>query len=721
MRSLGSRAALLTLLLMSTWLPSNVTSEPSPIGWLAAPQAEVKDVRFYFHYSSTPAFVAGFGTHYLMDTSAAYSNPQPFFKPVGQPKIQVDFYLSPPLAGPATFSGDWQVLVWVNGSALHPAGWNLQFWERSPRGVVIWDSSVISPEVNGGPTGNPGYVDVPIFAYTLTARGLTHTFSADNTIEVEVTINTGSTLAARVWYDSASYPSFASFPSHDYATPATVTTYDANRTQRSIFSTYWSETQRKVIVGSRVTDAFGGYDIATTKLTINEPSGRTVVSNLPMVRVSGDTSSYESTYEAAWSYPANTALGTYTVIVIVTDNTGNIQVKTGNFSIGVQIPVSIETLDGHGRALRSALVVAEVAGSIVEEGSTNASGWLDLILYTAEYTIKVYWQGVQVAAVSFQPTAPSRLTINCSVYDPVFMILDHTREPLELAWVFLDFPNGSQAPMPIVTATDGRIDLLQASAGSYRLVVFWRDVEVANATLLVDSDGPFELQTLVFRLEAQSLDYNQRPVEGTYVTSRAENGLILGFEVTDTRGAALFKLPIGNYTLSTYWDGVLVNQTDLRVDFDGPLPVQCQVYLLNVTVHDNRGEPLPGAYLVTTFTTGRTKGFAVTSMSGRAEFTVPLGTYVVEAYYNATYWLTGVSTHAARTVTVISNTELLLRLEEYPPPIYLTVAFWLIVAVIVAALALGMLFRRITKRPAGPSLVQPTPIAPVSVVPTQPT
>jgi len=206
------------------------------------------------------------------------------------------------------------------------------------------------------------------------------------------------------------------------------------------------------------------------------------------------------------------------------------------------------------------------------------------------------------------------------------------------------------------------------------------------------------VRTLVFRVEAQAEDNNRRAVGGAYIVSKSEKGVILGFEVTDPSGKALFKLPVGTYTFSTYWQSVLVNRTDLVVDFDGPFLIECQVYLLAVTVEDSGSAPVEGAYVVTTSETGRVSGFALANSSGQAEFTVPVGTYLVEAYYNGTYWLTQVSTHEMRTVVVNSNTGVSLRLEACPPRLYLTVGFWILVAAFVAGILVGLLLWK-SRRP----------------------
>ena len=139
-----------------------------------------KPKEFYFHHVETPVGVGGTETKYVMDSTKqfgfltqqeAFENS--FQKPIGLPKIVIDFYLYPNFAGPIKIDGNWQVFIWVNSSAYKPAGFMLTFKEISVGGNVLWDSGSIAPEV----TSNIGeYLDVPVSNYNLSTT-LTHTFN----------------------------------------------------------------------------------------------------------------------------------------------------------------------------------------------------------------------------------------------------------------------------------------------------------------------------------------------------------------------------------------------------------------------------------------------------------------------------------------------------------------------------------------------------------------
>lgn len=213
-------------------------------------------------------------------------------------------------------------MVFANSTALHPATWNLEFWEKSPNGTIVWDSGILSPTVSGGPAGNPGYVDVPIYGYSLAVNSLAHNFTAGDSLQVEVTVNIGSTVPLTLWYDSSTYPSGMTLPSSGYATPLSVVTQDVNGTARTTFYTFWSQSQRQVVILVPVSDSFGGYDINKVIVQVTGPGGMILVNNISMTRVSGNSFSYQSTYRFVFPYQSNSSLGVYEILVSVVDNNG---------------------------------------------------------------------------------------------------------------------------------------------------------------------------------------------------------------------------------------------------------------------------------------------------------------------------------------------------------------------------------------------------------------
>jgi hypothetical protein len=490
----------------------------------ASPNNTAKPMHFYFHYLDVPVSVAGIQTHYVMNTTRlfqAYNNS--VLKTIGQPKLLVDFYLYPPLGGPVAINGTWQVFLWVNGSALKPCTWNIQFFEVDSGGANVWDSGNLSPEVVGGPTGSPGYIDVPVYCYNLSAP-VDHTFNPGNTIVVEATINAGATEECRVWYDSVSYPSKAILPCTDYARPVSVKTYDVNYAETTMFQHNWTESRRKVVVQANVTDPFGGYDIHNVNVTILDPSGQPVLDNANMTRISNGfwLVHYLHTYEANWTYSETATLGNYTAQVSVIDNNGYY-----NF-------LDYGTFDPY-----------------------------------IEYALHIFNIGI------------------VTLYNPSFEIVDDADNPLPRAQVYIRLPNGTINTLPLYTDNDGVIDLQLVPSGNYTFTVLWKDVIVKQATTYVDSDGPYTIKCEVYRLTATVQGSNGAPIHGAYAVVLTQAGIVYDFKMTDPAGHAVFQLPssnieaIGPYTIevyhsTTYWlTAVTTNATKplVSVTSSGPVTV----------------------------------------------------------------------------------------------------------------------------------------------------
>ena len=483
-----------------------------------------KPMEFYFHYVDTPVAAGGTETKYVMNTARqfefssqqeAYENA--LYKPIGLPKIVVDFYLNPNLAGPVTLDGNWQVFIWANSTAYKPAGFMVNFREVTAGGNVLWDSGSISPEV----TSNIGsYLDVPISNFNLSTP-LTHRFSAGSTLLVEVEVNAGSSAETRIWYDSALYPSKAILPAKDYARSASINTYNVDNQETTLFYYNWSQSQRQVVVRSNVTDPFGGYDVYRVTMTILDPTGTAVRDNVVMSRVSGGfgQSDYSQIFEASWSYPVSAVVGNYTVTVMVVDNNGNYQRSlTGSFSPFIEEETFVFNV------------------GIVE------------------------------------------------YYDPMFFVTDDIDDPLPNAQVYLTWANGTKETYPRYTSSNGFINLTDVPLGDYSLTILWKDRIVKETVVHVNSSSIYPIRTQVYRLTMKVLDANGVPVYGSYVIAETLSGVGYGLDISNEAGIASFRLPSGDYLVKAHYT------TDYwltMVQTEGDTPVSVSESISNEVILSN--------------------------------------------------------------------------------------------------------------------------------------
>lgn len=293
----------------------------------SAYSAVAKPMEFYLHNFDTSVDVAGLQTNLVMNTTKSFKflTPQDayansFYKSENQPKMTVDFYLYPNFAGPVTISGQWQVSLWINGSAYKPTRFSLDFQEVTTGGDVLWNYGVVNCTVTSA-IGE--YIDVPVYNYVMSTP-ISHNFTAGTTLHMQAEVNPGATADARIWYDSSLYQSKVILPAQDYARASSVKTYAYDDSEKTLFHFDWSNNQRIVIVRANVTDPFGGYDIFKVNSTIIDPAGNAVVNNTNMTRVSDGQwrVKYAHIYELNWTYPTTVKQGNYTVVVTVIDNNG---------------------------------------------------------------------------------------------------------------------------------------------------------------------------------------------------------------------------------------------------------------------------------------------------------------------------------------------------------------------------------------------------------------
>jgi len=392
----------------------------------------------------------------------------------------VSFYLHPNLVGPVTIDGAWQVSVWVNSSAYKPVGFTLQFQEIRVEGSTLWDSGLITPQV----TSSVGaYIDVPVFNYNLSAP-LTHSFSADTTLLVQVEVNAGSSADTRIWYDSQLYPSKVVLPAKDYARPLNPRTYAYDNSETNLFHFNWSENQRVVIVRVNVTDPFGGYDIHRVNVTILDPAYNPVVDNLDMVRKSDEpvSTSFSHMYEANWSYPLTAQLGNYTVKVSVIDNNGYYH----NLDTG--------SLDDVNDPLPKAQVyVTWLNGSRdVLPRYTSANGSIILThVLSGNYGFTIIWKDAVVRQTEVYVNSDGPYTINAEVYQVTINVLDNNQVPVHGAYVIIYTQTGSGIGLDttnvdgqaVFKLPKGEYDLEAKYSAEYWLKVVTTDVIEENVSV----------------------------------------------------------------------------------------------------------------------------------------------------------------------------------------------------------------------------------------------
>ncbi len=524
-------------------------------------------------------------SHYIMDTAAVFqATNNSVVKPASQPKIELDFYMYPNLAGPVTFNGTWQVIIWANASALKFTVWNTEYQEVSPGGLAVWDSGLLTPSVVGGPATNNGYLDSPIYAYNLSDAGLAHTFTQGDTVRVAVIANPGSTVTAELWYDSRSFPSQAIFPSLNTAQPSNIWTANSSGLVTNAFP---ATPGVVVTVDANVTDPFGGYDVgaftigtklARVTLTVTAPNGTVIVNGQSMTLMSGGPIDYNNILQYNVTLPKGMP-GDYSVLVSSTDNSGNTKQLTSTFYLGQVQNLGVYITDGENRPLAGSLFSAWSGNYQIFSSVANSNGVVNSTLAAANYTLRVNWQGVTVYQSPINFVSSTNLVLVAAVYDVTVNVADDSGAALSGAVVSITHPNGTVLPGLLTTGNNGSFTLSRAPAGSWGFTVLWKTVTVYSNVVQISSSGPYTLKTQVYIFTVTVDSNTGQPLQGAYVVLYNSYGVVYDFKSTDASGTVSLKVPVGTYTVEALYSTTYlytpisssVNKTGVAINSSGTL------------------------------------------------------------------------------------------------------------------------------------------------------
>ncbi len=300
-------------------------------------------------------------------------------------------------------------------------------------------------------------------------------------------------------------------PAKDCARPIEVKTYTYDNNETSLFNYNWSQSQRIVMLRANVTDPFGAYDINRVNVTILDPAGDAILEDVAMSRTSDGQRATDFSLMFETKYPYSS------------------NVPQGSYTV----MVSVMDNNGYYKSLDTG-----AAAPFIEHFATSFS--IGVIIY----------------------------------HNPVFRIIDDVGDPLLNAQVYVQWPNGTNDVLPRYTSVDGTINFSGLPSATYGFTIVWKDVLVKQATIEVNSNGPYVIKTEVYRLVVDVLGNDGSAVSNAYVIAYTQTGAGYGLSITNQTGQAVFKLPKGTYDIEVHYSGVYwlseisttANMTDVILD-----------------------------------------------------------------------------------------------------------------------------------------------------------
>jgi hypothetical protein len=623
----------------------------APGATAAAPTS--KNLTFFLHYVADPANASkalpGAGsTLTYFDTTTDWNNTNATFYANGSLQ-NFAWYLVPALAGPVNLTA-YSLAIWAQ--ALDAGSTNAQTT------VAIFERNSTGAEnpVQSTNFGSQNFLNTPTLKQFNTTLGAPHIFGAGSSLKVVLTLNPGTGSLA-VLFDTARADSRVVLATADSLAVASIEVRDATGTAVASLDPQASDTTAHI--QATLTDPYGGYDILWVRATILSPTGAVLVDNGSMAKTSGTPLSFQTVFDLSWNYSGQPP-GEYSAVVYAMDNNGeNWFTHFAQFSFGpygdwlsrsfyigsLPLYAWVKVVDDHGVPLEDAHVTLEATGSPVAAGDTDASGMVNLTAFSGNYTVKVAWSGVQVASLALNLTgnltAQAPWVVNASVFYPVLKVSDSHTAPVESAFVYLTYPNGTTTFVPFRTDANGSVNLAQVTGGSLGVRVLWRGVEVAATTLTVASSGQMAVAASVFYLTVQVNDGSGGPLELALVRmDDAVFGLLSVAGVTGANGSLVQRLPTGTYDLAVSWRGVDVGSAAAQaLTADATVTIAARVYVLSIRTVASDNSPLPGVTVTVTTASGGVFEVVVTDANGTARVRAPAAIYAVSGHYAATaYW-----------------------------------------------------------------------------------
>ncbi len=391
---------------------------------------------------------------------------------------------------------------------------------------------------------------------------------------------------------------------------------------------------------------------------------------------------------------------------------------SGNLSYPVVTQVfyqSFQVINPTGAPLPLASVLVEniTTGLVLAFGITNSSGITTARVPVGTFTVRVYWQTSLVATVAGLglPAATNPYVITVSLYQVSLLALDSKGVPV--ADADIEISSGGGLITTLVTSSAGTAGL-ELPGGSYTFTTLWEGIVVDTRVVTVSAPSTLTLNLSVYYLTFETQDAQGLPVSTASIGWSTPLGEANGSVTTGITGLSTVRLPGAAYSVTTSWEGVVVNTTSIALSSTETVVLHLAVYYLTVDTVDKSGSALAGVFLqVLSASTGAAVASAMTTTRASV-FRLPVGSYAVVGTYASTYDLTPVAQTLNQSVTLSASSTLTLKFTDVSPAFTSTNEFYAImgfVVLLVILVASVILSTRRQRKGRGPAAAAAPPKA----------
>jgi hypothetical protein len=208
-------------------------------------------------------------------------------------------------------------------------------------------------------------------------------------------------------------------------------------------------------------------------------------------------------------------------------------------------------VDSQGVGLENAQVVVENSTTLRSMGALTAdgSGQAEFRLPVGEYRVEVIWQHARVYLGTWLVDDDATITLDGWVYYVTFHVTDGAGIDLEDAKVGLVNETAGTALGTLTTDANGEVEF-RLPLGDAALTVTWKTVLVhEDPAVPITMDEVVEISAKVYYLEVRVIGSDGSKVKKANVDV-IRDGLAVASDLTDGKGSAMFRLPVGQYVVN---------------------------------------------------------------------------------------------------------------------------------------------------------------------------
>ena len=300
--------------------------------------------------------------------------------------------------------------------------------------------------------------------------------------------------------------------------------------------------------------------------------------------------------------------------------------------------VNFTVLDSSGDPVSEAEIkMRSPKGTIIATISTDVNGSVEVRLPIGENLIDVFWKTVHVNSSSIQVVKDTKWTINLSLHQITFSVLDSHELPLSNAGVRVFLNDTGDMIISGITDEHGMV-VLRVPTTPVDISVLWKDRDVhRESQLIFDESTAWTIIAEVYHINFTVLDSKDMPVQNAVIIVKdSENENVLDSDTTDQNGSVIIRLPATDVDISVFWRNALVYlERGYAVIGDDDKLISSAVFYVTFLAQDSIFVTVSDATVVAFDEEGGDPiATGVTDPEGHTTMRLTIGTFYLETRWN---------------------------------------------------------------------------------------